>query len=243
MPEYKVDFHSHTTNSSDGRSSLEAMVRSAKKKGMDAILISDHNVFSLEKTQMMEGVLVLSGCEISTTSGHILALFCNPFQIYELRTQEKIPSAQKAITAIHEHGGLAVIAHPFQNPKRNLDELGEMLDGVECANARVYMKNANGNEMAQAFALKHGLFQTGGSDAHHESEVANCYTIVEAPSLNQLEEAIRQGKTRAVEINRTKRTAKGLSQMTSAWRSRKAKKILKASLVLAKGILLDFVGV
>lgn len=238
-----MDFHSHTKASSDGRSTLERMVQSAKKKGMDAILISDHNVFSLDrKSQMTDGVLVLSGCEISTSAGHILALFCTPFPVKERLQTGAALAPEKAIAVIHEHGGLAVMAHPFQNPKRNLDAIAEMLDGVECANARVYMKNKDGNEMARRFAEQYGLFQTGGSDAHHESEVANCYTIVEADSLEELEAAVRAGRTRACEGKKTKRIAKGLSQMTSAWRSKKIKKICKAALVLTKGILLDMVG-
>lgn len=239
MPEYKVDFHSHTKASSDGRSTLERMVQSAKNKGLDAIFISDHNVFSVEKTQVMDGILVLSGCEISTASGHILALFCNPFHVKELLNTGSGLPAEKAIATIHEHGGLAVMAHPFQNPARNLDALAEILDGVECANARVHMKNKSGNEMARRFAEKYGLFQTGGSDAHHESEVANCYTIVEADSLDGLESAVRAGRTRACEGKKTKRISKGLSQMTSAWRSKKIKKMYRATVVLIKGIFLD----
>lgn len=242
MSTYRVDLHMHTTASSDGRSTLDALIRSAKQKGLDAILISDHNVFSQAETRVVDGLLVMSGCEISTTDGHILALFCRPFDVGQIPKTRNLPSAVDAIRAIHENGGIAVVAHPFQNPQRQLDAIGEHLDGVECANARVYMKNKRANEMAKEFAARYGLLQTGGSDAHHASEVANCHTIVEADSLEDIERAIRAGKTRPVEVKRTKRTAKGLSQMTSAFRSKKIKKIVKASLVLAKGIALDLVG-
>lgn len=242
MPQYKLDLHMHTDASSDGRSSLLQMVKSAKKKGLDAILVSDHNVFSLETTRMIDGLLVISGCEISTSAGHILALFCNPFHVKSLPKTDGFLPAEDAIEAIHRNGGLAVIAHPFQNAKRNIDFLAGMLDGVECANARVYMKNPEGNKMAERFAEEHGLFQTGGSDAHHASEVANCYTLVEADSLEEVEAAIRMGRTKAIESKKTKRTAKGLSQMTSAWRSKKIKKLVRAGRVLAKGIVLDFMG-
>lgn len=244
MPKFKVDLHTHTNASSDGRSTLEEMVGSAKERGLDAILISDHNVFALEKTQITDGVLLISGCEISTASGHILALFCRPFSVKALpkRIENGPLSAETAINAVHANGGIAIVAHPFQNPKRNLDSIAGILDGVESANARVYMKNKDGNEMARAFAEKYGLFQTGGSDAHHESELGNCYTVVEADSLEDLERAIRAGRTTPVERKKTNRTAKGLSQMTSAWRSKKIKKIMKAFLVLAKGLIFDIMG-
>lgn len=279
MPQFKADLHMHTIASSDGRSTLEDMVASAKKRGMDAVLISDHNVFALEKTRIIDGVLAIAGCEISTTSGHILALFCKPFHVKSLpktngarrgavapvgnQSAEDtvgnracntgmidsraditagLPSAETAIEAIHANGGIAVVAHPFQNPRRDIDALANILDGVECANARVYMKNKDGNRMAEEFAKKHALFRTGGSDAHHESEVGNCYTLVEADSLEEIEAAIRSGRTTSVEEKKTKRIAKGLSQMTSAWRSGKIKKIFKATQVLAKGIVFDILG-
>lgn len=264
MPQFKVDLHTHTNASSDGRSTLAAMIGSARERGLDAILISDHNVFALNESKIVDGILAICGCEISTSSGHILALFCKPFHVKELRKASAgggsgrlsglspgdvstvhpsgLPSAEAVIDAVHANGGIAVVAHPFQNPMRKLDSIANMLDGVECANARVYMKNKDGNEMARAFAEKYGLFQTGGSDAHHKSEVGNCYTVVEADSLEEVECAIRAGRTAAVEAKKTRRTAKGLSQMTSAWRSKKIKKIFKASLVLAKGIVFDLMG-
>lgn len=241
MREFKIDLHVHTDASFDGRSSLAEVVKSAKSKGLDAILISDHNVFSLEKSQFIDGLYVMSGCEISTTAGHMLALFSDfGFDVTSLPTWNGVLDAKVAVDTIHKYNGLAIMAHPYQNKNRNIDFLAEHLDGVECANARVYMKNANGNAMACRFAQTHGLIRTGGSDAHHKDEIGNCYTVVKANSIEEIESAIRQGNCSEVEHLRTKRYKKGLSQMTKAMRSRKLKNYIKAFLVLGKGILFDF---
>jgi len=74
-------------------------------------------------------------------------------------------SPQRCIEAIHEAGGLAVLAHPFiETLDRWVEPLARMgLDGVEA-----YRPRMDGNEelYAEKAAEHFGLFVTGGSDWH-----------------------------------------------------------------------------
>lgn len=75
--------------------------------------------------------------------------------------------SQEAIRAIHDAGGLAVLAHPYflhcdaemEERLRGLPEL----DGIECHYPRHTQEQ---QEAYQRLARKFGLLETGGSDFH-----------------------------------------------------------------------------
>ncbi len=75
------------------------------------------------------------------------------------------PEPSEILTAIHDAGGIAVLAHPtLYNSYELLDELIELgLDGVE-----VWHPSANEDDIAYLTqkAKKSGLLMTGGSDFH-----------------------------------------------------------------------------
>ena len=79
--------------------------------------------------------------------------------------QPKYPEPKEVIDAIHEAGGVAIVAHPGRSGVLQvLDELVEMgLDGIEVWTPE------NTEEQTQAFhdyAKKNNLLMTGGSDFH-----------------------------------------------------------------------------
>lgn len=75
------------------------------------------------------------------------------------------PEPAEIIEAIHEAGGIAVLAHPgFYDNFELLEELIPIgLDGVEVWHPE---NNAEQQEMLIAIAKKHDLLMTGGSDFH-----------------------------------------------------------------------------
>lgn len=80
------------------------------------------------------------------------------------------PSPTEALQVIHACGGLAVLAHPgriagsFSVREKLMDELCELgLDGIECYYTT---HTASETEYFRAYAKKHGLLVTGGSDFH-----------------------------------------------------------------------------
>ena len=214
--ELKIDLHVHSDASLDGRSGLDELARAAASRGLHAMAICDHNRFTLTSPETREGVLLLPGCEVSTRSGHILALFCKkPFDI-----PAELPEVPAAAELIRGSGGIAVAAHPFTRAALDREAEAEYLDGVEGANARAYFHNPRANEMAAEYAVRHGLPQTGGSDAHSAGEVGSCYTAVECEALTpaSVEEAVRAGACRPVFVKNTSRLRKGLSQFAAARR-------------------------
>src|SRR5579864_9474354 len=105
-----ADLHMHTRYS-DGRPTVRALLdHIARRTRLQVIAITDHDTIegALEARalQARYPFEVVVGEEISSREGHILALFLR---------QHVAPgmSAAETIAAIHEHGGLAIAAHPF----------------------------------------------------------------------------------------------------------------------------------
>ena len=79
---YSIDFHVHTPDSldyKDPRAKPEDIVDASIKKGLDAILVSDHNnigwVDQLRTAAKDKPLTIFPGFEINAQGGHILALF------------------------------------------------------------------------------------------------------------------------------------------------------------------------
>lgn len=232
----KVDFHVHSVSSDDGLSTVEQLAAAAKKRGLDAICICDHNRFTLTQTQCIDGVTVFPGCECSTDHGHILALFCRaPFE-WE---RKPLPRVADIIQKIHENGGIAVLAHPYEKANAEPAAISPLPDGVEVCNSRAYFHNPAANDMALQFARQHGLVEFGGSDAHSAAAVGNCYTEVTAEKPEEIEGAVRRGACSGVWLQNTPRVQKGLSQFKKARNSRRPLRILKGVCYLFYCLLRD----
>jgi predicted metal-dependent phosphoesterase TrpH len=80
---YRGDLHihsiGHSHDVSDANATPEAIVKLAKKEGLDLIAIADHNEISgiAEAVKLGEstGVLVIPAVELSTAHGHLLCYF------------------------------------------------------------------------------------------------------------------------------------------------------------------------
>lgn len=231
--DFRVDFHVHSEASPDGLSTLDELAYAAKAAGLDAVAIADHDRFTLKQPERREGVLFLPACEVSTRQGHVLALFCtSQFDPAALRRNGELPSAEQAAQLIRAHGGLAVIAHPFEKRDRELSALAPFLDGVEAANSRAYFHNPEANRMAEDYAKQYGLPQLGGSDAHSARALGNAWTVVSAESPEGLRAAVQAGACRPVYVRDTPRLQKGFSQMQKARRSRRPYLILRGAVYL-----------
>ena len=78
----KVDLHVHSPCSfcySDKNVTAEQIVKAALDKGLEAIAVTDHNSFEgvadIYKVAKGKGLVIFPGVELSTESGHFLALF------------------------------------------------------------------------------------------------------------------------------------------------------------------------
>ena len=85
------------------------------------------------------------------------------------------PLPEHAIDIVHALGGVAVLAHPgrirlsFGERESLMSRLADYgLDGIECTYTTHTLKET---EYLKAFAIKRGLFETGGSDFHTDDHV------------------------------------------------------------------------
>ena len=189
-----LDLHNHTRWSFDCSMDPAKVVRVAKARGLDAIAITDHDEIggALEARQAAVGdLLVIVGEEIDTRAGDVLGLF--------LKERIVTPDPLEAIRAIHDQGGIAILAHPFTKTKSVDDPVARALDGCEGFNARHSgVPSIEGTETEPriaAFAKEYDLALTAGSDAHFYRELARARTIVSASTLEEAKEQIRRGNT------------------------------------------------
>lgn len=199
-----VELHAHSEGSYDGRDPVEMLLEQAAAVGLDAIAVTDHDVFAESEraaTLAPEFDLIgIPGMEVTSAAGHVLALGIDrkiPAGLPFLETLEKI----------HEAGGIAVVPHPFQKSRSGVApnisrEALSTADAIEVYNSRLLTGRAN--RKAEAFADAQQLPQTAGSDAHIAELVGQAVTAVDAEteSAAGIVEAIRDGRT-TVEGRRT----------------------------------------
>jgi len=189
----KIDMHVHTCHSKDATLSLETIMESCRRRGLDGVAITDHNTIAgALALKEISPFLVIVGEEIDTTRGEILGLFL----------KEEIPGGltpEEAMARIREQGGLVGVSHPLDRLRRSalgqkaLLEIWEELDFLEGFNSRVTLPADN--LRAQTFAQTKGLPLTAGSDAHTAYEIGRAY--VEMPNFNGREgflEALKEAQ-------------------------------------------------
>jgi len=187
----KVDFHCHTSYSPDSLNRLPQLLNRAKLRGLDRLVITDHNrLDGALAARDMDPEFVIMGEEILTTRGELLAAY----------VQEEIPRdlpPQKVIELLRQQGAFISVSHPF-DPQRGWDiedllDIVDQVDAVEIYNARC-LSNIY-NLMATEFAQAHGLGGTVGSDSHTPMEVGK--VGLELPVFQDaegLKSVIRSGK-------------------------------------------------
>lgn len=194
-----VDLHCHTRASFNSLSSPEDVVRTAARRGLTHLAITDHDRIDgalRGRDAAPDELTVIVGEEVKTADGDLICLFL------ECAVPPGRPAVE-TIAAVREQGGLVGIPHPFDRFRRSLlresqragaagaveptglaepaapDVLADLagrVDWVEAHNARVL--GSGGNEQAALFARDHGLPGVAVSDAHTLMEVGVSYTIV-----------------------------------------------------------------
>lgn len=219
---YYYELHMHTSDTSRcGRSPAADMVAAYKQKGFTGVVVTDHlmNVQShaepetdwnrrvekqlagyyaaLEAGEKL-GLTVYCGWELTyqDNAEDYLTLGLSPQFLYDHPWLERY-DIEKYRDAVHAAGGILVRAHPYRRAwyiKKPYVEREGISDAIEVFNGG--NSSQEENDMALAYAQKHNMPMTGGSDAHHVDETARGYIALEkkAESYAELCEAIRTGK-------------------------------------------------
>lgn len=188
----KVNLHIHT-NCSDGLGDYNQIIASARKKGYKLIAITDHNTIEAHKN--IQDNILITGVEFDCWFGyvfiHLLAygIDINHPDIYPFLaktkkdTEDVLPrlfakrNIKKLIEAIHNAGGIAVLAHPaccwalnLEKLVKNLINIG--LDGIEVyypyPRFRKFAKFHSAEDVIKIAEKYPQLIKTGGTDFHGE---------------------------------------------------------------------------
>ncbi|MCC6629512.1 MAG: PHP domain-containing protein [Chloroflexi bacterium] len=166
----KIDTHLHTSYSKDCAVAPETVVATAMRRGLDALIVTDHNeVAGAYAVKAIAPFPVVIAEEIKTSEGEIIGLFI----------QERIARGlPPAVTArqVRDQGGLVCVPHPFDRLRGSrlaapaLDDLvaAGLVDIIEVFNSRTTLPADNAR--ALAYARQHDLPTCAGSDAHSVME-------------------------------------------------------------------------
>ncbi|DAA87021.1 TPA: hypothetical protein CPT90_02115 [Candidatus Gastranaerophilales bacterium HUM_3] len=188
----KVNLHIHT-NYSDGKADFKKVLDNAKKNGYKLISITDHN--TVEGHKHYQDEILVTGVEFDCWFGyvfiHLLAYNIDvnhpslcPFlaktkaetegDLIRLFARRNVP---ELIKAIHEAGGIAVLAHPACYWAISLERLVKKLmkhglDGIEVfypyPRFRKIVKFHSAKDVRKIADKYPQLLKTGGTDFHGE---------------------------------------------------------------------------
>ena len=190
----------------DGLHSPEQILDAAEAVGLDIIALTDHDdirgSFLLRDlaARRTSPVTVATGIEVTTRSGHLLALF----------VEDEIPMFRPladTIVAIHRAGGLAIVPHPLsyltfsvgERALRSLAARGDrssFIDAIEVRNPS-YAGRVRGQRARQLNQHVLRVAETGSSDAHHANLVGTAWTDFPGDGVDALRAAILAKTTRA----------------------------------------------
>jgi predicted metal-dependent phosphoesterase TrpH len=189
----RVDLHSHTHFSKDGITTPEEFVRRNVAAGIDCIAVSDHNnIDGAREVERQASFRVIVSEEIKSSEGEIIGYFL----------KDPIPrdmTPEETVRAIKDQRGLIGVPHPFDRARSSplaTSALLRILPDVqilEVYNARNLLQADN--KRAEAFAARHGLIRSAGTDAHSGPEIG--HTFVEMPNFTDRDdflEALRAGR-------------------------------------------------
>jgi len=177
MPEkISADLHVHTTYSKDSLITPKELVYYSKKRGLNAVAITDHNTVegTFKIAKETKDFLIIPGMEVSSRDGHIVAL----------NVSELIPrglTAAETVDCIHRAGGVAIACHAYAMFKGSLGKnvSAAKFDAIEIVNARA-VPFGRCKRKAEETAHSLGLSRVGGTDAHYGRQVGYGYTVIEA---------------------------------------------------------------
>ncbi len=173
---WKVDFHTHTCFSPDSLTSPEELVAAARQRGLQRVVVTDHNVLAgALAAHALAPDLVIVGEEIMTSEGEILAAF----------VKEEVPaglSPEETIARLQAQDAFISVSHPFDRFRAGhwlpevLVRILPFVDAIEGYNARIMWPGSNW--MARRFAAGQLLPVTAGSDAHAAFEIGQACLVL-----------------------------------------------------------------
>ncbi|MDQ6834305.1 MAG: PHP domain-containing protein [Chloroflexota bacterium] len=206
----RADIHLHT-DVVDGLQSVAQLLDYAEEQtDLDLVAITDHDEIrgALAAHDLAERrasrVRVITGTEVTTRHGHLLALFVD-------RTFPMLKSVDATLAAIHAAGGIAIVPHPLswlttsmgERTLRRIHALGAAarrsgvyFDAIEMLNPSVAGRVACRRARELNRTVLH-LPVMAGSDAHASNLIGSAYTTFPGRTPEDLRAAFAAHTTRA----------------------------------------------
>jgi predicted metal-dependent phosphoesterase TrpH len=215
----KVDFHCHTNASKDCMVEINALLKTARQRGLDKLAITDHNTIKgALRAKEIDPELVIVGEEIFTTSGELLAFFVT----------NEIPSRlepMEVIKRLKDMGAFISVSHPFDHMRhgwseKDLEMILPHIDAVEIFNARAIRPAIN--LKAIEFAKENNLLGTVGSDAHSLPEVGIVFQkLAPFSDAKSLRTSLKNAEFSPIYSSGIVRLSSIYAKMTKRWLKRK----------------------
>jgi predicted metal-dependent phosphoesterase TrpH len=203
----KADLHVHTAYG-DGMAEVPELLDYVESEtDLDVIAVTDHDDIrgALNAREVWARgryrFQLVTGIEVTTMEGHILALFVD----------EPLPCfrpVREVLEAVHRRQGLCVIPHPLcwltlSLNRRAIQRIiaatadGVYFDAIEVANQTPTARRAV-QKAAELNRREFHLAEVGGSDAHFLSVIGTAHTEFDGETADDLRQAIRDRRTRGV---------------------------------------------
>ena len=185
--------HLHSRVSHDSLNSYEGLLRTAAERGLDRIVVTDHNrIDGALRLKEMDPERVIVGEEVKTAEGaDIIGIFLS--EVIPKRTP-----ARETCERIHAQGGVVYVPHPFDVRRSGsgplLEKIADLIDAVEAHNARTWLRSLN--DRGERWATERGFPLGAGSDAHTLRELGRGYVEVPPfePTLESFLASLRAGR-------------------------------------------------
>lgn len=192
---YLIETHAHTSTVSPcGRLSPAVLAREYARAGYSGIIVTDHLAHTLpifqdaaswtekvhrffsgfrevQDAARQYGLSVFPGFELTFAHGR-----GQDFLVYGIdepllaQMPDVCTMDLRSFKPLAEDAGALIFqAHPFRNSHAVAPDL---IDGLEVCNGNP--RHDSGNHLAEAYAAKHGLSASSGSDTHQIEDVARC---------------------------------------------------------------------
>lgn len=187
----------------DGLAPPEAILDAAERAGLNVIALTDHDdirgafVIRDLASRRASPVEIVPGVEVTTRSGHLLALWI----------EDEVPMfapLAETIALIHARGGVAIVPHPLsyltfsigEGALRSLDAASAecRIDGIELVNPS-YAGRVRKTRAAWLNERVLNAAATGSSDAHHAELVGTAWTEFPGSTAADLRSAIASRTT------------------------------------------------
>ncbi len=195
----RYDLHVHTDSSKCGNLRPKDILKIAKKKSLQGIAITDHNIIKgardVKRFNKDKGFEVIIGEEIETELGEVIGLY--------LKKEIKPGSFEKVVSEIKNQGGLVIVPHPYDFFRRRgryknweFNKIYGSIDAIEIFNSRMIFNFIN--RKAKKTAEQYSLAKVGGSDGHFSFEIGRGLTFFEG----DLRKAIKEKRIRGEGSNK-----------------------------------------